>query len=352
MTLNGIIGEIEMAGATHRLRSISLWLATCLLWAGAISCAHRPELDFETIGHYDTSGWAHDVTLDAESLYVSDRQGGYLVFNRDGTWTKPRIYAPAKDVISLAPHDGRPLLAARFEGLVLANRFGRSEDRLAIGEIANAVVTRGDLAYAAYGGHGLVICRFGVGGLALVSQLPTSGWSHDIKLWHNRVLLADWNYGLRVVDISVPQSPVEVGVLPSSATTICISIGELNGQPVAAVAEGHGGVSLVAFDAAGNPFLLSRHALGLRPGDAPHPEAGGWAHGVALFHKTLFVANWKRGLAVLNVQDPRAPRLIMELPTAGTSLGVKAEPGSANTIIVYLADGEDGLRVFRFRPPQ
>jgi hypothetical protein len=337
-------------GSVFQMRFVSIWLAACLVSAGAISCTHKPEIQFETIGHYDTSGWAHDVTLDANSIYVSDRQGGYLVFPRDGNWTDPRIYAPAKDVISLAPHGGRPLLAARFEGLVLADRFGRSEDRLAIGEIANAVVTRGDLAYTAYGAHGLVICRFGAGGLTLVSQLPTSGWSHDIKLWHNRVLLADWNYGLRVVDISVPQSPVETGVLPSPATTIAISIGELNGQPAAAVAEGHGGVSLVAFDAAGNPSLLSRHALGLRPGDAPHPEAGGWAHGVALIHTYLFVANWKRGLAVLNVQDPRAPRLIMELPTAGTSLGVKAEPGPANTILVYLADGEDGLRVFRFHP--
>jgi hypothetical protein len=339
-----------MAGWLRGTQYFSFWLAVCLVCAAALSCAHKTELEFEMIGHYDTSGWAHDVNLDSSFLYVSDRQGGYLVFDRAGNWQAPRIYAPVKDVISLAPHGGRPLLAARYEGLVLADFFGRAEERLAIGEIANAVVTRGDLAYAAYGSHGLVICRFGVGGLSIVAQLPTPGWSHDIKLWHNRALISDWNYGLRIVDISVPQGPVETGVLPSPATAICTSIGELNGQPVAAVAEGHGGVSLVAFDAAGNPSLLSRHALGLRPGDAPHPETGGWAHGVALFHTYLFVANWKRGLAVLNVQDPRAPRLLMELPTRGTSLGVKAEPGPGNTILVYLADGEDGLQVFRFNP--
>jgi hypothetical protein len=40
--------------------------------------------------------------------------------------------------------------------------------------------------------------------------------------------------------------------------------------------------------------------------------------------------------------------LIKELPTRGTSLGVKAVAEPDGRILVFLADGEEGLRVFRF----
>ncbi len=338
----------QISSIVNRHSSIPwyLLLLTCTLF---LSCSSNRDIGIEEIAHFNTSGWAHDVTLYNGFLYVSDRQGGYLVFRRDGEYTGPRIYAPVHDVISLAPHNGRPLLASRLEGLVLVSPSGRVEDRFSNGDIANAVVTRNDLAFAAYGAHGLVICRIGAHSLSLVSELPTPGWSHDVKLWRDCVLMADWNCGLRVVDISSPANPREVGLLPSPATAICISVGELLGQPVAAVAEGHAGVSLVALDSNGRPVFLSRHILGLNPSDPPHPETGGWAHGVALCRGYVFVANWKRGLAVLDVHDPSQPRTIMEIPTRGTSLGVKAETAPDGTILVFLADGEEGLRVFRFR---
>lgn len=302
----------------------------------------------EEIARYDTAGWAHDVTLDSSSVYVSDRQGGFLVFPRTGEGPAPRVFAPVKDVISLAPHHGQPLLASRFEGLVLVSSEGQVTARLANGDIANAVVTRGDLAFAAYGSHGLVIVRIGETALDVLATLPTPGWSHDVRLWGNWALLADWNYGLRVVDFNLPERPIEIGVMPSPATAICIALGESGGQPMVALAEGHGGVSLVAFDTDGRLSLVARHALGLNPADAPHPAKGGWAHGVAWCGDYLFVANWKRGLAVLDVQDPRQPRLIRELPTRGTSLGVKAVAEPDGRILVFLADGEEGLRIFRF----
>ena len=324
-------------------------VAGLLLLVSAASCAPQGDAVLEEILHYDTSGWAHDVALESGLLYVSDRQGGYLILNRAPGGPAPVIHAPVQDVISLAPNSGRPLLAARFEGLVLVSEQGRVLARVVLPDIANAAVTRGHLGFGAYGLNGLVVVRIGEGELNMVSKLSTPGWSHDIKLWEDRALLADWNYGMRVVDISQPELPAEMGVLPTPATAISISLGESGGKTMAAVAEGHGGVSIVAFDAAGRPSLAARHSLGLRSSDAPHPETGGWAHGVAWCQNYLFVANWKLGLAVLDVTDPRSPRVIRELPTAGTSLGVKAERAADGSILVYLADGENGLRIFRFR---
>jgi hypothetical protein len=344
-----VLHQQGLPSRVNRQSWIMNWALASLMCTLYSSCLNYREIQIEEIAHYNTSGWAHDVNLDERELYVSDRQGGYLVFDRGSDWSAPRMHKPVQDVISLAPHLGRPLLAARFEGLVLASPRGNPVARLANGDIANAVVTRGNLAYAAYGSHGLVVSRVGALALSIVAELPTPGWSHDVKLWGNRALLADWNYGLRVVDVSIPEGPAEIGVLPTPATAICIAVGTLGGRPAAAVAEGHAGVSLVDFDMAGRPSLITRHALGLNPSALPHPEAGGWAHGVALCNNYLFVANWKRGLAILDVLDPRQPRTLMELPTRGTSLGVKAEPGPNDTILVFLADGEEGLRIFRFK---
>jgi hypothetical protein len=319
------------------------------LLAFAGSCSHRRQPAVEEIAHYNTPGWAHDVTLDEKLLYVSDRQGGIVLFDRSRGWTDPVVSAPVRDVISLAANLGRPVLAARYEGLVLTSAEGKVRARLAFGDIANAAVARGDLVFAAYGANGLVIARIGPADLQIVAQLKTPGWSHDVKLWGNRVLLADWNYGLRVVDVSNPEMPVESGVLETQATAISVSVQEWHGKTLAALAEGHAGVSLVEFDVAGRPTRLSHHGLGLRTADAPHPETGGWAHGVALCGDYLFVANWKRGLEVLDVRDPRNPVLVSELPTRGTSLGVKAEAAADGTVLVFLADGEDGLRVLQVK---
>ena len=321
--------------------------STAFFVLAGVSCLTERIPGIEQIARYDTGGWSHDVEPDGGLLYVSDRQGGFLIFDRASGWTAPRIFAPVKDVISLAPHGGRPLLAARFEGLVLVSPSGQAAARVSNGDIANAVVTRGDLGFAAYGAHGLVIIRLGDAELSVVSELQTPGWSHDVKLWGSRALVADWQYGLRVVDVSRPESPVEIGVMPTPATAISIAPGPSGGRPMAAVAEGHAGVSIAAFDGAGHPSLVSRISLGLNSADAPHPETGGWAHGAAWCGNYLFVANWKRGLAVLDVEDPRRPRLVTELPTRGTSLGVKAEAEPGGTILIFLADGEDGLRIFR-----
>lgn len=314
-----------------------------------VSCAGGPELTVDEIAAFDTAGWAHDATVEGDCLYISDRQGGISIFERASGWAPGRVRSPVKDVISLAPRSGAPLLASRFEGLVLTDSHGNAVGRLNLGGIANAVAVRGDWAFAAYGVNGLVVAKIEEGGLRLVATLPTPGWSHDVKLRGDRALLADWDYGMRVVDVRVPDKPVEIGLMPTRATAICVAPAQRKGREVAAVAEGQGGVSLVEFDAWDRPVPLSHVSLGLNPEDEPHPEEGGWAHDVAWGGNLLFVANWKRGLVVLDTSDLHKPRIISELPSRGTSLGVTAEVQPDGSTLVFLADGEAGLRIFRFR---
>jgi hypothetical protein len=327
-----------------------LLLLTVFVTSLSACLQHRKHCRIEETAHYDTRGWAHDVALAANNIYVSDRQGGVLVFRRDHPAEPPRIFAPVADVISLAPVADGLLLAARFDGLVQVGAGGEVRGRLGFdNEIANSVASRGDLAFVAFGLHGLVIAEAGTKGVRRISELPSPGWSHDVKLRQEQALMADWNYGLRVVDIRVPERPVELGVAPTPATAIALALGNSpDGRPMAAVAEGHGGVSLIDLSNPAHPALVSRASLGLNPKDQPHPESGGWAHGIAWSRRYLFVANWKRGLTVLDVHDLHKPRIALEYNAGGTALGVQTEAAPDGSISVFLACGEAGLIILRF----
>jgi hypothetical protein len=326
-----------------RARLFALWISILEL-----ACHRSPE--FREIASVDTAGWAHDLAFLGDSLYVSDRQGGFAVFDRRNFRIPPKVAAPVKDVVSLSPDAGNLVLASRFEGIVLTSPSGEIIDRQVYeGDIANAVETRGNLAYAAYGQHGLAIYQIRGSTLQPYAELPTPGWSHRIRLYRNMAILADWNYGLRIVDISDPATPREIGVLETPATAITVDLQERNGHLLAAVAEGHAGVAIAEIDPSGHPSLISRIGLGLNPGDAPHPETGGWIHGVAWSGRYIFAANWKRGLAVIDAEDVRAPRVIIEHPTRGTAVAVAAESLADGTHRVYLAEGESGLHVLDYK---
>ncbi len=311
------------------------------------ACGRRQGIELQEIFHFDTSGWAHDLALDGSKVYVADREGGFLVFDSASGYQMPRVANPVRDVISLSANSGMPVLASRFEGLVLLSRSGQISDRYSNGDIANAVEVRGNMAFAAYGLQGLVIVRLVDGRAHLLSTLPTKGWSHDLRLSGDQAIVADWN-GLKAIDIRNPEKPSEIAFLPSPASCISLAVQESGGGRMLAIAEGHAGIALALLDSEGRPSLISRNYLGLNPADPIHPKAGGWVHSVAWAGRYLFAANWKRGLSVLDVLDPRNPRLILESPTSGTALGVKTKRQPDGSYLIFLADGESGLRIFRF----
>ena len=336
----------------HEIEALMRKSLMCLavLQIFAWSCKSRSPAGLEEVLHLDVRGWAHSVALYGGSIYIAAREGGFTVFDGSRGYRETRHALPIRDVISLSPDSGMTVLAASFEGLVVVSPDGRIIDRCTIGKIVNAVEARGNYVFAAGGPLGLVVAQLAQGHLRLANSLPTKGWSHDLRLSRDQVLLADWNYGLRVVDIRDPQNPAEIATLPSPATCISLAVREEDRDTrMLALAEGHAGISLVRLDAAGQPVFVGRNYLGLNPGDAAHPEKGGWVHGVAWANRYLFAANWKRGMAVLDTLHPENPRVVQEIPTSGTSLAVKTQLQPDGSYLIFLADGESGLRIFRFR---
>jgi len=297
----------------------------------------------------DTSGWAHDTAIHGQEILVSDRQGGIVIFDRD-LHQRYQIDQAAQEVISLSPAAERLLLAARIEGCVLASLKGQVLDRLCLGDIANAVRFRDHLAFAAYGSKGLVIAAIVQDRFKLLAQLSTSGWSHDVQLWSRYALLAAWDGGLQVINISDPTQPRKIAQVTTPGTSIALAMAVAQRRMLVAAAEGHGGVAIFDLENPEQPRLVNRQLLGLNPKDHPHPSAGGWAHGIAWSGNYLFVANWKRGLAILDVSQPESPRMVLESPTVGTALAVAAEPCPDGSFMIILAEGEAGVRALRFFP--
>jgi hypothetical protein len=91
--------------------------AISLFFLIVASCKPPNAVELQEIAHRDTSGWAHDIALDGNDVYVADRQGGFLIFNRANNFALIKRANPVKDVISLTPNSGMPILASRFEGV-------------------------------------------------------------------------------------------------------------------------------------------------------------------------------------------------------------------------------------------
>ena len=326
------------------------------LWMGLIvlvllpSCKHPRPIELYEISHFDSLGWTHDVAIDGSNIYIADRQGGISVFDRSQRYKRSSHVLPIHDVISLSPNSGMPVLAAGFDGLIAVSPSGQIAGRYTNRCIFNAVQVRDGLAFAANGPRGLMVARLARGRILPIAELPAEGWAHDLRLSRNHALLADWNHGLRVVDISNPEKPEEIAHLSSPATCISLAVQGSGATCMLALAEGHAGISLAVLDSHGRPSLLGRNFLGLNPKDPVHPESGGWVHGVAWAGRYLIAANWKRGLAVLDCKNPVKPSLVMEAATPGTALAVQAELQSDGSYLIFLADGESGLRMYRFVP--
>jgi hypothetical protein len=315
-----------------------------------LSCKTRESKGLHEIYRFASSGWTHDVALAGNSIYISDREGGFSVFNRAQDYKRMRHTVPIRDVISLAPNSGMPVLASGIEGLVLLSASGQITGRYVTKSIFNAVEVRENIAFAANGEQGLVIARLTQGQVQKIASLPSRGWSHDLRLSRDQALMADWHCGLRVVDIRDPEKPVELSSLPSPATCISLSVRESGDERMLALAEGNAGITVARLDSKGRLSLIGRNYLGLNPGDPTHPKSGGWVHGVAWAGRYLFAANWRRGLAVLDIQNPQNPKLVLEVPTKETSLAVETEQQADGSYLVFLADGGSGLRIFRFEP--
>ncbi|MDP8240369.1 MAG: T9SS type A sorting domain-containing protein [Candidatus Hatepunaea meridiana] len=208
--------------------------------------------------------------------------------------------------------------------------------------IANSVTVSGDYAYVAY--SPIWISGDPVGGGLRVVDITDPENPEEVGFYDTPVdaigvtvsgdyaYVADYENGLRVVDITDPENPEEVGYYdtPGSSYDVIVS----------------GGYAYIA-----------DHSCGLRVVDITDPEnpeeigyydTPGYANGVTVSGGYAYVVDgWQSGLRVVDITDPENPEEVGYYDTPGYARGV-----TVSGDYTYVADGGSGLRVVDITDPE
>jgi hypothetical protein len=156
------------------------------------------------------------------------------------------------------------------------------------------------------------------------------GYAGDLAIAGNYACVADGFIGLHIVNIADPAQPVEAGLYdtPGAACGVAVA-GNL-----AYVADWESGLRVVDFTDPADPFSI---------GSCNVP---GYAHDVVLAGNYAYVAAEESGLQIFDITDPAAPLRVGHYDTDGCVLNV-AVVGE----IAYVADWNKGLRILDVTNP-
>jgi hypothetical protein len=205
-----------------------------------------------------------------------------------------------------------------------------------------------------------------------VGQCATPGEAVDVAVSDTLVYVTDRQYGLRVISVSDPANPQDVGHFDTlrSAQGVALSddyvyVASLRGLRVISVSDpanprevGRCDTLLHAYDVvcSGGYAYVAAWDSGLRvvsiadpanPVEVGHCDIPGRGHGVSVKGQYVFVAAYDSGLRVISVVDPSHPE----------EVGVCAIPWGQNTGVAvsgnyaYVAAGLEGLRVVSISDP-
>jgi hypothetical protein len=159
---------------------------------------------------------------------------------------------------------------------------------------------------------------------------PLPNVVHGVAVEGPHVYIADRDAGLRIVDVSNPGAPIEVGVYDTAGN--CLDVAVSGG--LAYLAAGGAGLNIVDIADVG------------APGSVGSLDTPGTAWGVAVNGGYAYVADWGHGLRVIDVADPTAPVEVGFWDTPGAAVGVAVAGGYA-----YVADLDEGLRIIDISHP-
>jgi len=192
-------------------------------------------------------------------------------------------------------------------------------------DFVKGVTISGTLAYVAAGSAGLRVVNVSdPAHPAEIGAWDSPGYAEGVAVDGQVAYLADGPYGLATVDVTNPAQPTALG----SAYVTNFAFG--------VAVSGH-----TAYIAAGDAGLLVANVT-----DPAHPvETGvvdtpGFAYGVAADGAYAYVADGWNGLQVVNVANPGLPALSGLLSTPGWAFGVALSGTRA-----YVADAAGGLRI-------
>lgn len=146
------------------------------------------------------------------------------------------------------------------------------------------------------------------GAVNLIGALDTLGTAHDVAFANGRAYVADGSEGLRIIDVSNPAAPVELGSLDTPAPSNAFGV-DVAGTH-AFLADGFGGLRIIDVSVPAAPVLRA---------SAPVTS---FARDVAVVGNLAYVADLFAGLAIFDVSDPAAPVPVASFGGVGGSTSI------------------------------
>jgi len=199
-------------------------------------------------------------------------------------------------------------------------------------DIVQDIYVSGDYAYVTSLYSGLRVVDISVpSNPTEVGFYDTPGLARGVAVAGDYAYIADgYDSGLRVVDISSPSSPSEVGFYDTPGEAFCVAVA----GDYAYVGDGGPGLRVVDISSPSSPSEVGFY-------DTP-----GYADGVAVMGDYAYVADGYSGLRVVDISNPSNPSEVgfYDTPEFAENVAVAGD-------YVYVADWYGGLRVVDISVP-
>jgi hypothetical protein len=292
------------------------------------------------VGELITGGMTMEVQVVGTNAVLAECFLGVRVVDVSNS-TNPvgRGLVPVFGAIALQAVSNRIYVACQGDGLHIIDvsnpnapvRLGKT----ATVDSALDVHTIGNIAYVADCMAGIQI--YDVSNPAVPRRLGGALYTNDnvnatgIQVVGRYAYLSYATSGLRIFDVNNPSNVVYVSGYKNGGTALAVAVED----KYAYVANGYPGLLIVDVSDVANPQPV-----------ATFPVAGA-AFDIQVVNRRAYIASEYGGITVVDVRNPRQPRLATS-HTSGIGYGVCVSGEH-----VYLASGDEGLRIFRqVSPPR
>ncbi len=278
---------------------------------------------------------ANDTDVDGDSLTVTaagPAANGTVENLGDSIRYTPAAGFEGGDSFDYTVSDGNGGTATALVQVTVANQLILQETGFLLmpGDAWNVTV-EGGLAYVADSSAGLRIVDVSDPANPVeIGALDTTGRTYDVQVLDNLAYVADGRDGLKIVDISDPFAPVEVGAVdtPDLAWSVAVEL------PYVFVADRDGGLRIID---ASDPA---------QPVEVGSLDTPGQAVDVLVRGNVAYIADFSGGLRIADVSDKANPTDVGAMQLASAPYGLAADGN-----FLYVADGQDGLHILDISVP-
>ncbi|MFH1743566.1 MAG: hypothetical protein ABIH23_31570 [bacterium] len=207
----------------------------------------------------------------------------------------------------------------------LQNTGGGETDVFDLGYCLDVALSEDEgTLYAACGQAGTHVLSVDAPGLTYVRTVSShNGYHENIAVNRDHAYFGDSQWGLVVLDVSTPDSPIDLCVCaPASGTGIFVSDG-------CAYMTTGSGLQIIDISDPGEPWPLG------------YVDTPGNAWDVCVAGNYAYVADWEAGIAVIDVSSPSQPRYLKNICWSDGDDQAHAILASGETL--YVASAKHGL---------